>query len=263
MRELCIGVIGLLFVAACGGSSFEASQPTSTMTTTVAESPEARAFIAAAIRGLESGDPPKPTPDVARCMARGLIDTVTLAKLKRAGVTKKSLEDPNADLPPALARMLSSEDRIALGAAMQTCGHGELGALLADSFAKGFGNGNALNAAGRECAKRWILAPDRRELIGSAIVNATPNPSEATQLADLVVTCLDVSQVFASEFHFKFSAAESTCIDALARQNHDFRDSIAAEVSGHSAAGNAPAHRFGVAILKCLSAEHLQQVAGR
>jgi len=109
MRALCIAVIGLLFVAACGGSSFDASQPKATTTTTVAESPEAQVWIAAAARGVENGEAPKPTPDVAQCMARALIDNVTVAKLKKAGVTKENLEDPNADLPPTLAPLLSAE----------------------------------------------------------------------------------------------------------------------------------------------------------
>jgi len=147
-----------------------------------------------------------------------------------------------------------------MGAAMQSRGGGELGALLADSFARSFGNGYKLTAAGRDCAKRWILSPDRRELIGSAAVNAKPSAAEATQLANLFVTCLDVSQALAPEFHLKFTAAESACIDDLARRKTDFRDSIAAEISGNPAAGSVSGHRFGVAVLKCLSAEHLLQV---
>ena len=78
----------------------------------------------------------------ATCLARALVATVTVERLKNAGASITDLSDPNKDLPASLATALPPATKVALGAAMQSCEFGRLiGAVFADSIAQSIGGG--------------------------------------------------------------------------------------------------------------------------
>ena len=92
--------LAVVLAAACGGTSFEKTSPsTAATTTTTVESAETKAWVAAAIQGLMV-DPSEPLSRVdATCLSRALVHTVTVARFKAAGTTTEDLSDPNRELP--------------------------------------------------------------------------------------------------------------------------------------------------------------------
>jgi hypothetical protein len=250
---------GAVVAAGCGGSSMPGA--TSKTTSTTVESVETRAWVAAAARGVQSSFNEKLSAADAECLGRALVDTVRVDRLKAAGVTTKSLEDPNADLPAVLNASLPIADKQALGAAVEACGDGIYGRLLAEGMADGVRSGYKLDAGSRACVNQWSSSPDHQVLIGTSVLTPKPTPAEAAQVADLIVTCLDVATLIAPSMHTTFSGAETACVNQLARTSPDLRTAFASEIAG--SANSTTRHQeelFGASIVKCLTPQHLLQL---
>jgi len=251
---------GALLVGGCGGSGSKAAAPTTTTSTTV-ESAETRAWVAAAVQGVENSPDMKVSTADAECLGRALVETVTVERLKSAGVTKENLADPNADLPPRLGTSLAAADRKALGAALQACGGGIFGSLIAAGLAEGIGNGYQLDSAAKTCVDRWFSSADRQMLIASSVLDTNLTASDASQFADLIVTCLDVASLIEPSMHIAFDSTERACVNQLARTSPQLRAALQLEMTG-SADGSTThlEELFGASIVKCLTPEHLLQL---
>jgi hypothetical protein len=251
--------LGALLVAGCGGSDFKDAATSATATTV--ESPETQAWVAAAARGVESSPDMKMSASVAECLARALVESVTVERLKSAGVTKEDLEDPNADLPARLGASLPSANKRQLGAALQACGSGIFGRQIAEGIAHEVGNGYTLDAAARKCVDQWFTSPDRQPLLASLVLNEGPTPTDAAQLADLVVTCLDVATLISPAMHTRFDANERDCINRMARASRELRTAMQAEIGGTRNSSTTHLEEiFGATIVKCLTPQHLLQL---
>jgi len=257
-------VAGMLVVAGCGSAASKTAppKPPAPTTTTTVESAETRLWVEAAANGVKNSPDMKASASDAECLGRALVETLTVPRLQAAGVTTSNLADPNADLPPSLVASLSRPTMIALGTALQACGDGFLAAYLAQSVAQDAGSWYALDAPTRACVNRWFSTPDHHALLASMVLNGQPKTAEASQLVDLIVTCLDVAALIAPSMQTTFSPTESACIDRLARADQAFRFALAAGITDSGNSGTTHAETlFGVRILKCLSPAHVLQIA--
>jgi hypothetical protein len=226
------------------------------------ESAETRAWVAAAEAGVEGGTELKVSRADAQCLARALVETVTVARLKAAGVTLAELSDTNKDLPPRLARSLSPATKLALGRALQACGGGFFGTTLAEGFAHEKGSRYRMDAAARGCVNRWFLSSDRVRIVAEAVLNEDPTKADSVQIADLIATCLDVAALLAPSFHFAFADTERACINQAARTSVTLRNALAGEISESSRSATTNAESlFGASVVKCLTPEHLLQMS--
>jgi hypothetical protein len=254
--------VGALLVAGCGGTDLKGAPPSATATTV--ESAETRAWVAAAARGVANSPDMKISASDAECLGRALVENVTVERLKAAGVTKQALEDPNEDLPASVGASLRPADRRRLGAALQACGAGLFGTQVAEGLTQEVGNGYTLDASARECVDQWFSSPDRQMMIASLVLNDRPTASDATQLADLVVTCLDVATLISPGMHTTFDSNERECINRVARTSRELRSALQSEIGGTT---NSSTKRleaiFGGSIVKCLTPEHLSQLGNR
>jgi hypothetical protein len=251
---------GALSVAACGGSGSTAA-PKATTTTTV-ESPETRAWVAAATRGIEATAGMHVSAADAACLGRAFVENVTVQRFKAAGVTKATLEDPNADTPPRLGALVPDATRKALGASLEACGGGVFGDVVAQGLAQGAGKaGYQLDAASRACVRHWFSSPASQTLIASFVLDRNPTVAHASQLADLTVTCLDVATMLAPSMHITFVNSERVCVNRLARTSPLFRSVMRSEFAGSANSSTThDAQLFGATIVKCLTPEHLLQL---
>jgi hypothetical protein len=265
MGRIVAALVAVLVVCSCGGGSSKTAKASSTTTTTASsgttttvESAETSAWVAAAAAGVGGSDLKVSASD-AECLGRALVETVTVGKLKAAGVTMAALRDPNTDLPPGLAASLSPATKLALGAALQACAGGVFGALLVQAFAQSNDPHYQLDAASRACVNRWFATPEGHALASAAALNVDPTKADASQIADVIVTCLDVATLLMPEFHVTFTSTERTCINQVARSGTALRDAFASSIT--NSGSNTAANRFGADIIKCLTPEHLAQIA--
>jgi hypothetical protein len=250
--------LGALLVAGCGGSDLKGRAPSATPTTV--ESAETHAWAEAAARGVASSPDIKVSNSDAECLGRALVDNVTVERLKAAGVTKAALEDPNKNLPASVGRSLPSTQKRALGAALQACGGGLFGRAMAEGLAQEVGHGYTLDAEARKCVDQWFSSPDRQTLLASLALNA-PTTTEGAQLADLMVTCLDVATLLSPGMHTTFDSNERECINRVARTSRELRSALEAEISGNANSSTKHLEEiFGASIVKCLTPQHLLQL---
>jgi len=265
MGRMVAVLVAVLVVGSCGGGSSKAAKASSTptttaspVTTTTVESAETSAWVAAAAAGVGGSDLKVSASD-AECLGRALVETVTVGKLKAAGVTMAALRDPNADLPPGLAASLSPATKLALGAALQACAGGVFGTLLVQGFAQSNDPHYQLDAGSRACVRQRFSTPEGDALVSDAALNVNPTQADASKIADVIVTCLDVATLLMPEFHVTFTSTERTCINQVARSGTALREAFASGIT-NSGSTNA-ATRFGADIIKCLTPEHLAQIA--
>jgi hypothetical protein len=251
--------VAALVIAGCGeGSNFKGAAPSATSTTV--ESAETRAWVAAAARGVANSPGLEVSAPDAECLGRALVENVTVERLKAAGVTKEALADPNKDLPASVGATLPSAKKRALGAALQACGAGLFGRAIAEGLAHEVGKGYTLDAASRRCVDQWFSSPDRQTMLGSIVLN-TPTEADGAQLADLVVTCLDVATLMSPAMHTTFDPNERACINRVARTSRELRSALQSEISG--SANSSTTHLeeiFGASIVRCLTPQHLLQL---
>ena len=250
--------VGALVVAGCGGSDLKGAAPSATPTTV--ESAETRAWVAAAARGVAKSQDIEVSTSDAECLGRALVENVTVERLKAAGVTREALEDPNQNLPARVGASLPAAKKRALGAALQACGAGLFGRAMAEGLAHEVGNGSTLDAGARKCVDQWFSSPDRQMLLASFALNA-PTNTEAAQLADLMVTCLDVATLISPGMHTTFDSNERECINQVARTSRELRSALESEISGHANSSTTHLEEiFGASIVKCLTPQHLVQL---
>jgi hypothetical protein len=189
-----------------------------------------------------------------------LVETVTVAKLKAAGVTMAALRDPNGNLPPRLAASLSPSNQLALGTAIQACAGGLFGTLLAQGFARSTGNGSRIDAASRACVNTWFAASNHDAIVAKAVLNVDPTKADSAQIGDLIVTCLDVAALLQPAFHMTFTTGERACINQVARSSSVFRSDFASSIAGSSPSATTN-EAMGATIVKCLTPAHILQIA--
>lgn len=266
-RVLIIGlIIGLCAVVltACGSSSKSSSK--STKTTTTVESAETRTWSDAAAQGVLASDSSSSehiTAADAACLGHALVDTITVVRLKSAGVTLGLLRDANGDLPAGLSGSLPLTTKQALGAAMQRCGFGRLvGPVFATSFAGSFGHGYRVDAQSKQCMGNTLDAPAQRLLVADLVLSSSsrgPSAADTAGLAKVLQRCLDWGAAFSLELKITPSAAETACMNRLARADARFGSSLAAEISGKPGAEQG-FQLLGARLVKCLTPEHILQI---
>jgi hypothetical protein len=263
-RVIGTGLCVVLIAACGGGSSSKSGAPAASTTTTTLASPETEAWVAAAALGLSTGDsaPKGITSADATCLARALINNVTVERLKNAGAVIEDLSDPNKDLPSSLAATVPAASKLAMGQAMQSCGFGRLvGSLLADGIAEGIGGGYQPDTEARQCVAEWFDAPAQQKLISDIVLSTDPTPTEAKSFAQVFVDCLDVATMMAPAMHLTLTDAEKTCINTEARADDQFVNAIAGEIAGTGSASKSNLDLFGARTVKCLTPEHLLQIS--
>ncbi|HET9728423.1 MAG TPA: hypothetical protein VFR41_03330 [Acidimicrobiia bacterium] len=234
--------------------------PRSTTTTPQSEHDQ---WIAAATDGVLAGNSSDFSANAsqAACLGHALIDTVGVAKLKAAGVTLETLRDPNVETPPELARMLTTDEKTALGRAIQACGVGALfGEAFATKITDGFDSGYRLDSDAEGCLAAGFSAPARALTIADLVLHSTPSGSDATALASVLVDCLNWGRIFGAQLKLALSAGEMACINSKARSDVSFTTALAGEVTGDATA-IAKLREFGVSITLCLTTEHLAAIA--
>jgi len=265
MRGILLLMVLVFVVAGCGSGSSNTARTTSTtgvQGSTTTDSPATAAWVDAAATGVERAPGLHVSATDAHCLGRALVDTVTVGKLEAAGVTAAALADPNRDLPPSLGTSLDPATKTALGAAIQGCGGGVFGALVAQGFAQGINNSYKPDAATRACAQQWFSSPARQSIVGDAVLNVNPTAADASQIADLIVDCFNVAALFAPQFHVTFTSAETSCINATARTSTQFHSALVSEITGKTDSATTTAEElFGASIMKCLTPEHILQIS--
>jgi len=258
---ILISSLVAILVAACGSSSHFNTAPTTTTSTT--EPAENEAWIAAAAQGvLSSAQAKSITPEKARCFAKALIDSVTVARMKAAGVTQADLSDPKRDLPAGFSTSLPTSVKTDFGAALQRCGFAQvIGPALAASIAADQSSTFKLDARAQACVVDGFSAPAHRVLIADLLLAPSPSDSDASDFAGLLLGCIDFSQLVQSNVSFKLSAQESACINNKARTDQALRQAMAASIVGKSPPANSNASQLlGASLISCLTPEHLVQL---
>lgn len=251
-------------LAACSSSSHNNTEPKSTTSTT--EPAENAAWIAAAAKGVLSSSQAKSiTPAQANCFAKALIDSVTVARMKAAGVTQADLSDPKRDLPAGFSASLPANVKTDFGAALQSCGFAHvIGPALAASIASDQSSTFKLDARAQACVVDGFGAPAHRVLVADLLLSPSPSDSDASDFAGLLLGCIDFAQLVQSNVSFKLSAQESTCINGKARTDQTLRQEMAASIVGKGGTSNSNAEQLlGASLISCLTPEHILQLGGK
>jgi len=261
-RGTVVVVFGLItaIAAGCGSSVKPRSAPT---TTTTVESAETRQWVAAASQGLMGGSDQLPmTPSDATCMARAIVETITVAKLKAAGVTLADLRDPNSNPPASLSRSLPLATKLALGRTLQACGIGRLvGPALASGIADATAKGFKLAPPSVTCVSDAFDSSTYRLLDADLVLDSGsnhPSAADSAELANLFTGCLDWSAIYSTAVKIPFAATESACINRVVRNDPAFKSRLAAAIAGQTSSGSAAL--LGAPLLTCLTPEHLAQL---
>jgi hypothetical protein len=241
--------------AGCGSNSNKARAATTTV-----ESAETQQWVEAANQGLMSSSD---NPPNTNCIAHAIVDTITVGKLKAAGVTQADLRDSSTGAPGALSRSLSLATKLALGAALQGCGLGQfVGPALASGIAGASAKGFKLSPQNEKCVSDGVESSPYRLFVAELILsggNKISNATASVDFANLLSECIDWAAIFASQAKFPFSAPESACINRGIRNDVVFKNALASLIAGTATPASSDA-ALGEPLLTCLTPAHLSQL---
>jgi len=241
-------------LAACSSSSNNSTAPTTTTSTT--EPAENEAWIAAAAQGVKSSSQAKSiTPEQARCFAKALIDTVTVARMKAAGVTQADLSDPKRDLPAGFSASLPANVKTDFGAALQRCGFAK---VVVQAIAPGQSSGSQLDAHAQACVGDALGAPAHRVLITDILLAPSASATDKADLAGVILDCGGFASLFESNVSFKLSADESACINRKVAAQGPVRQAAIASIGG--TATSDAGKLLSTSLVSCLTPEHILQL---
>ena len=254
-----------LVLAACGNSGHNSTSNTTApkATTSTTEPAQNDAWIDAATRGVEASSQAKSvTPAQARCFARALIDSVTVARLKAAGVTMADLADPKRDLPAGFSESVPTAAKVDFGAALQRCGFARvIGPELAQSVASSQSSPFRMDARTQACVVDAFGAPAHRLLSADLLLSPSPSASDASDLAQLLLGCVDFSQIIQPNLPFVLAPSEAACINGKARTDPNLRKVVAGSILGSGASDNSDADKLlSATLITCLTPDHVLQL---
>jgi hypothetical protein len=252
---LCVVLLSCAVVSACAGSG---SKSTASHVTTTTLSAEDRRWIAAKRDGIltDPDTPARVTSKDATCLAEALVENVTVARFKAAGVTISEVH--SASHLPDISLPKETEQR--LGAALQGCG---LGQLLAPDFAQAIGphlGGEAAAKRQGRCIGSALDSARHSALLAALILEQARNTT--LEIADIVSRCTDWAATLQKGFKFTLSTPERACLNQKISNDATITETIASGVSGKGRVRDLDMvvqTRLGQLVPPCLSPQHLRQ----
>lgn len=249
VRNVFVGVSVLaLGLGACGGDDDGGAQASEEYLDALAES----------MMASDDGDEPLTTDaDEARCAAERMTEEVGQERLEDAGMTIEALgeADPLGDG----VDLTEAESRQVVDAILECV---DLGAAMAGSFASG--DGIPADATG--ClGERFERSDEFRDFLALSLRegdDAPPPPEFAELFSDALFDCVDFGEIFASGLGVELTDEEIACLDDAIRESEEFRELMAAELSGSgSGSGDVPPEVFDL-VSECVPASKLGGITG-
>jgi hypothetical protein len=245
------------------GASCSSNQTKNTKAPSAPQDPQTRAYISAETQKILQGKSTIPglTPQIATCFASTLVENVGVARFQSVGITAADLAKPHTKLLKHIAPLLTAADRDRLAAGMQSCGIGRtVGVAVVAGAARS--DHLTLNTADKLCAARAFSAPATRPVIASMILDKNLTPGDASQLAAILLSCVDFTPNYEARWGIKLSPAEAACVKFRSHTSPVVREVFTDGILGRTISKELQA-QVGQTFTECLTPEHVADLSRR
>ncbi len=259
-RHVAAVLAVVLLVAACSSGGSRAKPPSpSPATSATGATGDRNAYVDAIYDGLVAETPTVPK-DEMRCVARAIVDGVTVARFHDADVTVAEVRSPQFEPPAQIANAMSTAERVGLATHLQTCGIGRIvGVSVAGSFGDLVGSERARVG---QCFSHGFVGPSARRMIAGMMLGDLSIP-DATQLARITIECVGLAPLIENASGLKLSPAEQQCVDRVGQTDASFLQLLSDQFRSVQSAGQSARTRLGVQVFVCLTPAHRAAAAKR